>query len=201
MQDTFLKRHLNISILIGAVLVILGIFLMFQQEEFVKIFISLLGIFLVISGVSNLSSLRRLTLGKRSKTVTIIKAIVSVVVGVIAVILPYSTATVSWTVLLYIIAAQLVISSVVSFFDAVMMRKADFSVSFLYSEGIASLVIAVLLFVFPQQIGSMLLKIVGLLLIFSGGAMAFWSVRIKKINKQFQAETIEAEAEIIQTDN
>lgn len=52
MQDSFLKRHLMLSTLFGALLTILGIFLMFQQDSFIRIFISILGMFLAGSGLA-----------------------------------------------------------------------------------------------------------------------------------------------------
>ena len=59
------------------------------------------------------------------------------------------------------------------------------------------MVVAILLFVFPQQIGSMLLKLVGVVLIAMGLGMVLWSVRIRKINRQFSQTVIEAEAVVV----
>ncbi|MGH0052658.1 MAG: HdeD family acid-resistance protein [Sphaerochaetaceae bacterium] len=201
MQDTFFKRHLIISIIIGALVSAVGIFLMFQQDSFMKIFISLLGIILAGSGVSNLVTLKGFGLGNRSRVMTIVKALLSIVVGLIALIVPLSAATISWTVLLYIIGIQLLFSAGVSFLDAILLRKSDRSLSPLFTEGIFSLVVAILLFVFPQQIGSMLLKLFGLLFIVSGIGMILWSLRIRKINRQFKEQVIESEAEIVDPEN
>ncbi len=60
---------------------------------------------------------------------------------------------------------------------------------------------AILLFVFPQQIGSLLLKLFGLLFIVSGIGMILWSLRIRKINQQFKEQVVEAEAEVIDPEN
>ncbi|MGE4453167.1 MAG: HdeD family acid-resistance protein [Sphaerochaeta sp.] len=197
MQDSFLKRHLILSTIIGALLVMVGIFLMFQQESFIKIFISLLGVFLAGAGISNLFVLNGYSLGRRSRIATILKALLSIGVGLFAVFAPFTMASISWTVLLYIIGAQLLFSACISFMDAILLRKSEGSLSTLYSEGVFSLVVAVLLFVFPQQIGSMLLKLFGVLFIVSGSSMILWALRIRKINKQFKEQVVESEAEIL----
>ena len=197
MSDTFFKRHLLVSMFFGSMLVILGIFLMFQQESFVRFFISLLGIFLVGSGVSSLLALKKYELGARSKLATLIQALLSIVVGLVAVIVPLSTAAVSWTLLLYVIAVELVFSAIISFLDALLLRKTSFSVSGLLTEGVFSLFVAVLLFAFPQAIGDMLLKLIGVVLIATGLGMLLWSIRVRKLNRQFKASTIEAEAVIV----
>jgi uncharacterized membrane protein HdeD (DUF308 family) len=81
------------------------------------------------------------------------------------------------------------------------MRKDERSLSPLYTEGVFSLIMAILLFVFPQQIGNLLLKLFGLLFIVSGIGMILWSLRIRKINQQFKEQVVEAEAEIIDPEN
>lgn len=197
MQDSFLKRHLMLSTLFGALLTILGIFLMFQQDSFIRIFISILGMFLAGSGLASLFSLKRYNLGKRTKTATLIKALISLGLGLVAVIVPLAAADVSWKILLYVIAVELVFSAVISFLDALLLRKSDIAISGLLSEGVFSLIVAILLFVFPQQIGSMLLKLVGVVLIASGLGMVLWAYRIRKINRQFSTRTIEAEAVVV----
>ncbi len=200
MQDTFFKRHLMLATIFGSLLVVLGIYLMFQQESFVRIFISILGLFLVGSGVASLFALRSYSLGRRTKTATLIQAILSIVLGLVAVIVPLSAANVSWTLLLYLIAIELVFSAIISFLDALLLRKSELPVSALLGEGVFSLVVAVLLFVFPQQIGSMLLKLFGVVIIAMGLGMALWSVRIRKINRQFSQTVIEAEAVVVDED-
>ncbi len=197
MQDSFLKRHLMLSMLFGSLLVILGVILMFQQEFFVEVFVSILGMFLAGSGFVSLFSLRSYKLGKRTRIATLIKALISLGLGIVAVIVPFTTANVSWTVLLYVIAVELVFSAIISFLDAVLLRKSDIVITGMLSEGVFSLVVAILLFVFPQQIGSMLLKLVGVVLIASGLGMVFWAYRIRKINRQFSTQTIEAEAVVV----
>jgi uncharacterized membrane protein HdeD (DUF308 family) len=197
MQDTFFKRHLMLATIFGSLLVVLGIYLMFQQESFVRIFISILGLFLVGSGVASLFALRTYTLGRRTKMATLIQALISIVLGLVAFLVPLSAANVSWTLLLYLIAIELIFSAIVSFLDALLLRKSELPVSALLSEGVFSLVVAILLFVFPQQIGSMLLKLVGVVLIAMGLGMVLWSVRIRKINRQFSQTVIEAEAVVV----
>jgi uncharacterized membrane protein HdeD (DUF308 family) len=128
---------------------------------------------------------------------TLIQALISIVLGLVAFFVPLSAANVSWTLLLTLIAIELIFSAIISFLDALLLRKSELPVSALLSEGVFSLVVAILLFVFPQQIGSMLLKLVGVVLIAMGLGMVLWSVRIRKINRQFSPTAIEAEAVVV----
>lgn len=198
MQDSFMKRHLIISMVAGVLISILGIYMMFQPESFVKVFISILGLSLVVSGFSSLFALKSFEMGKKTKMVTLFKAILGIIIGLVAIIVPIATASFSWVFLLYLIAAQMVISAVISFFGAMHLRKQTASVSPLLSDGIFSLVIAILLFAFPQQIGTMLIRLVGVVLLAIGLGTVVWSTRIRQINKHFTAAVIEAKAEVVE---
>ncbi len=198
MQDTFLKRHLIVSAVMGVVLMVLGIIMLFQQESFVKVFISLLGLFLIGSGLLSVFNLKRFAVGPRTKVANIIKALLTIVLGLVAVIVPLTTAYTSWNVLLYSIGAVLAFSALISFMDALLLKHSSVSVSSLLFDGVFSVVVAVLLFLFPQEIGTLLLKLVGALLIVSGLLMVLWAQKINKLNKQSTAKVIETKAEIME---
>ncbi|NBK20718.1 MAG: hypothetical protein EOM68_01685 [Spirochaetia bacterium] len=196
MADTFMKRHLNTTAVLAAILAILGIYMMFQGDSFAKAFVALLGLGMVVTGANALISMRIYALGPRSRSALIIKGLVNIAVGVLVIVLSLSTKNFSTHILLYILAVQLLISAFISLFQAFSLRKGNVSVAPLLSEALFSVVLAVLFFAFPTQIGSLLLKLVGVVLLASGLAMFVWSVRIRKLSRQF-SHTIEGEAEVI----
>ena len=59
------KRHWALGAIVGVVLLALGIFLIFQEESFKKIFVSLLGVYMIGSGFSTLLGLKSYQLGPR----------------------------------------------------------------------------------------------------------------------------------------
>jgi len=196
MADTFMKKHLNTTAALAAILSILGIYMMFQGESFAKAFVALLGLGMVVTGINSLITMRIYALGPRNKSALIIKGLVNIAVGVLVVILSLSTKGFSTHILLYILAVQLLLSAFISVFQAFYLRKGNISVAPLLSEALFSVILAVLFFAFPTQIGSLLLKLVGVVLLSSGLAMFVWSMRIRKLSRQF-SHTIEGEAEVI----
>jgi len=196
MADTFMKKHLNTTAVLAAILSILGIYMMFQGESFAKAFVALLGLGMVVSGGNSLITMRIYALGPRNKSALIIKSLVNIAVGILVITLSLSTRNFSTHILLYILAVQLLLSAFISVFQAFSLRKGNISVAPLLSEALFSVVLAVLFFAFPTQIGSLLLKLVGVVLLASGLAMFVWSMRIRKLSRQF-SQTIEGEAEIV----
>ncbi len=198
MADTFMKKHLNTTAVLASILAILGVYMMFQGESFAKAFVALLGVGMVITGINSLISLRIYALGPRNRSALIIKGLVNIGVGALVIILALSTKNFSTHLLLYILAVQLLISALISVFQAFFLRKGNISVAPLLSEALFSLVLAILFFAFPTQIGSLLLKLVGVVLLSSGIAMFVWSVRIRKLSRQFDnTRTIEGKAEVV----
>src|SRR5690554_573359 len=86
MQKSFFRRNWIVGYALGIVTVAVGVFMMFQQESFLRIFIVLLGLFATLSGISSLISLRRLSLALFFRRATVIRAIVSIAVGLFALI-------------------------------------------------------------------------------------------------------------------
>lgn len=197
MADSFMKRHLNTTAVFAALLSILGIYMMFQGESFVKAFVALLGLGMVITGINSLVSMRIYALGPRNRSALIIKGLVNIAVGALVIALSLFTQTFSTHILLFILAVQLLLSAFVTLFQAFFLRKGNISVAPLLSESLFSILLAVLFFAFPQQIGSLLLKLVGVVLLASGLAMFVWSMRVRKLTRQFNNDTIEGEAEVV----
>lgn len=196
MADSFMKKHLNTTVVIASILSILGIYMMFQGDSFAKAFVALLGLGMVITGVNSLISMRIYTLGPRNRGTMIIKGIVNIAVGILVIVLSLSTKDFSTHMLLYILAVQLLLSAFISLFQAFYLRKGNVSVAPLLSEALFSVVLAVLFFAFPTQIGGLVLKLVGVVVLASGLAMFVWSMRVRKLTRQF-SQTIEGEAEVV----
>jgi uncharacterized membrane protein HdeD (DUF308 family) len=200
MSDSFMKRHLNTTAVLATILSILGIYMMFQGESFAKAFVALLGGGMVVTGINSLISMRLYALGPRNKSALAIKGLVNIAIGVLVVILSLFTENFGTHILLYILGAQLLVSALISVIQAFLLRKGNVSVAPLLSEALFSIVLAILFFAFPTQIGSLLLKLVGVVLLASGIGMFVWSMRVRKLTRQYgvsSATTIEGVAEVV----
>ena len=199
MSDSFMKRHLNTTAVLATILSILGIYMMFQGESFAKAFVALLGGGMVVTGINSLISMRLYALGPRNKSALAIKGLVNIAIGVLVVILSLFTENFGTHILLYILGAQLLVSALISVIQAFLLRKGNVSVAPLLSEALFSIVLAILFFAFPTQIGSLLLKLVGVVLLASGIGMFVWSMRVRKLTRQYgdsSATTFEGVAEV-----
>jgi len=193
------KRHWALGAIVGVVLLALGIFLIFQEESFKKIFVSLLGVYMIGSGFSTLLGLKSYQLGPRLRPATLIKALLTLLLGVIALILPILVADLSFLILLYIIATELLFSGIISIINLVAVRNLDIAFSPIIGDALISLILSMLLFFFPRQIGTVLLKGVGILVIAIGLFFVIASLITRRTGRREEGKTIEGEAEILES--
>ena len=116
----------------------------------------------------------------------------------IALILPILVADLSFLILLYIIATELLFSGIISIINLVAIRNLDIAFSPVIGDALISLILSMLLFFFPRQIGTVLLKGVGILVIAIGLFFIIASLITRRTGRREEGKTIEGEAEILE---
>ncbi len=192
------KRHWALGASVGVLLVALGVFLIFQEESFKRIFVSMLGLYMIASGLSTLLGLKSYQLGVRMRPTALIKALVTLLLGLTALILPIMVADMSFLVLLYIIATELLFNAVISLITFINVRKLKITFSPILGDVVISLALSVLLFLFPKQIGTVLLKGVGILVIAIGLFFFIAALIARRTWTKESEQVIEGEAEILE---
>ena len=107
------------NIILGILLTAAGIVLVAAPQTSIKIVIILLGMGAVINGIFNLVRVRSLSDDSQFKMTAVIRGAVSIVVGLLACIIPmvfFSAAETVIRVMLYIFGVYLVLSAFAEFF-------------------------------------------------------------------------------------
>ncbi len=159
-------------LLFGVVLVAVGLFILLgEKESFVRILMFLLGALAVISGIVSVASMARYGFGKFNHAAVTVKGVVAIIVGVLAMIMPLATAYTTWRIFIYVLAAQMTLTAIVAFLEAAAIRSKGFDTVPLIHEALVSMVIAVVLFLFPNGIGHLLLVIMGIAVMLVGAVI------------------------------
>ncbi|NLA93374.1 MAG: hypothetical protein GX842_08100 [Spirochaetales bacterium] len=189
------KRDWIVYLLIALGLLFLGIFTLAKPKLFEQLFIIALGVVAVVTGIGSLVTLNKYSFGKFNRTTTLVKGIGSIIIGVLAVVLPITIGGAIWRIILYVLAVQLLLSAIVVLIDAFAVRSLGLSPANLVVEGIVSFVIAILLFISPRTIADLLVTILGIVLIVLAvvlGAIAF-VMRKKRAVGTIEAVEVEIE--------
>lgn len=154
--------------LLGLLIIIAGIFMLARIEVFKEALVIILGVLAVVTGIISLVSLNKYSFGRYTRTATIIKGILGIVVGILAIVMPLTTGETVWTIIMYILGADLLYAAVVLLTSAASMRSSGIFIAPLVYEGVISLVFAIILFLFPQSIANLLVTIFGIIVLAVG---------------------------------
>ena len=169
-----------VQLLVAIAVVLLGIFILIRQDLFKQVFIIALGLVAIITGITSLATMNRYSFGKFIHGSTVVKGVLGIIVGVLAVIMPIATGEAVWTVIIYILAAQMLIAAIVMLMDSFAVRSAGFPAAPLVVEGIVSLIFAIILFLFPRDIANLLVTILGVIVIVVGLTIGLLAVLLHK---------------------
>lgn len=183
-----------VQLLLSVILIAFGLFILFgEKETFITIIMVILGTLAIVSGIVSIATLGTYKFGKFNHGAVVVKSTVAIIVGVLAIILPLATLYTTWKIFIYILAAEMALSSIISFLTAVAAHSHGLPVSRLIQEGLISLLVAVVLFIFPEGVGSLIVVILGIAVMVVGATIGGLAIYQKKHSDKDTIETVEVE--------
>lgn len=166
---------------IGVLAIVIGLMMLIVPHQCIKAIVVILGVFAVANGVYNLFSIRRLIADSDFAMTITIRGIISIVVGLLAILLPLVFAGILWTIMVYTLAFYLLISSGLEIYGAIKMQKVGINTKPYIAEIIGSIVIAVILLIIPAEIGTLIVRLLGVAIILVGAGLLFFETRHKPL--------------------
>lgn len=183
------------KLFLGFMTAALGLFLLISPDTFISFFVILLGIAAVIDGIFILAATRDLIIDPQYKLIVTIRGVLSVVVGLLAVILPIAVAAVVWKAMAYTLAVYLIISAGMQIYTITKLHRNGIMIRQSLIEVASSLVLALVLFIIPAQTaGHMIVRLFGIVLLVIGIGLFViqWKSRPEVIIPE-SVETVEEE--------
>ncbi|MBR4323074.1 DUF308 domain-containing protein [Treponema sp.] len=157
------------KLFLGFMTAALGLFLLISPDTFISFFVILLGIAAVIDGIFILAATRDLIIDPQYKLIVTVRGVLSVVVGLLAVILPIAVAAVVWKAMAYTLAIYLVISAGMQIYTITKLHRNGIMIRQSLIEVASSLTLALVLFIIPAQTaGHMIVRLFGIVLLIIG---------------------------------
>lgn len=153
---------------IGILAIIIGLLMLIVPQQCVKIIVIILGFFSVGNGLFNLLHIRKKVADPDFVKTINIRGIISIIVGFLAIILPLTFAGILWTIMVYALAFYLLISSGMEIYGIKKMDQVGINTKPYIAEIIGSVIIAIILFIIPAEIGTFLIRILGIIIILAG---------------------------------
>lgn len=154
---------------VGIIALVFGLAFLFVPGFSLVLFLYIFGLMLILSGIALIVYSRDRTIGSRWRTLNLAEGIMVIILGLIALLAPNFTAVLA----IYLFGAFAIITGIIQIAEAIAAPKghATFGTSnrtILAVSGVWSLVIGILLVVFPGAGILALLWLIGIFLIIVG---------------------------------
>ncbi len=184
----------------GLIVIAVGVLIFIYSDYFVTILMIAAGVGAICDGFYTLFSIKGWRFSSATKTLAILKSIVTILLGLAAVLVPMFVAQTAITILVYAFAIGLIFSAVVSFQNAATARSflPGIPIDHFIFEGIVSILVAVLLFTNPTAVLTTFAKVIGIVIAVFGCGAIIWAFRLRRIAKN--ATIIEVKAQVKDAD-
>lgn len=150
-------KNYSLAVLIA----LMGLVMLIWPEFCIKIVVVIAGLAVIVNGCFTLKNYYNFVDDSGYKKSLLIKCILSIVIGLVAVLFPFilmKSVAAIWTIITYVLAVFFIVYSIISIFSVSLLKdvEADFKRR-VVSESIIYLLIAVILFVIP--VGSVIATI------------------------------------------
>ncbi len=166
---------------IGVLAIVIGLMMLIVPHQCIKAIVIILGIFSIGNGVYNLFTIRKLIADSDFAMTITIRGIISIVVGLLAILLPLVFAGFLWTIMVYTLAFYLLISSGMEIYGTIKMKKVGINTKPYVAEIIGSIVIAIILLIIPAEIGTLIVRLLGLAIMLIGVGLLFFETKSKPL--------------------
>lgn len=177
---------------LGGILAALGILVVIFPAFWIKIIVVLLGAAAVVYGIYNILVTKKVFENSRFTNVILVKSIVSIMVGTLAVVVPLAFVNTIWKVMMYILAVYLIVAGVMGFYSVTLLKDSSIDRKKYVWENLILFVVAVLLFLIsPEKLGTAIVRIIGVATFIAGGIMLFLQFGMKKKEIVVEAEVVD----------
>ncbi|WP_288569633.1 DUF308 domain-containing protein [uncultured Treponema sp.] len=179
---------MNPRIFLGILSAVVGLLAVINPQSSIEAIVILIGIGAIVNGINSILKVKRFSFSLYFERTVIIRSVAGILVGILAVILPFAFFNMIQKIvriILYIQAVFLLLSAISEF---ILVSGTENSAPFL-TEAVCSIFIAVLLFMLPADFGVRLVRAAGVLILISGIIFAF---------REWKSSPTEVEAEIIE---
>jgi uncharacterized membrane protein HdeD (DUF308 family) len=170
-----------IILLRGVVILALGVLATFWPAQTFIVLVQILGVYFLLDGLFILF----MSVGNRKHDVrwkgTLIRGIITFLIGAVVVFLPAFTAVAIGFVLVYLLAALSLLAGAMEIIKAVRARKEIKDEWSIVLSGIFFILLAILLFIAPLSFGTAFIRIIGILAAVTGIGFLIFAFKVRKV--------------------
>lgn len=195
------------NLILGGVLALIGLLMLTMPGACINAVVVLIGLTAIAVGIYNLVVVYKNDKNPQIKKVVLIKSIVSIVIGLVAVISPFAlikTIASIWTIISYILAVYLILFAAAGIYSCLKLKRDDVNPDErkkITRENVICLLIAILLFIIPiEAVGKTFVRVLGIVGLVIGAVLILVEIIVSKRTTVISAEDVDVKDEDSKTE-
>ncbi len=174
----------------GILAAVLGLLIIIFPAFWINLVVTVLGLGAIAYGIYNIKFAKDLIEVEIYKKTIMIKSIVSIVIGAMAVLFPFAIGNAAWTAMKIVLIIYLIGAAAVGFFSVSLMKDTEIERKRYIFENLILLGIAVVLILLsPKALGEAIVRIIGIVAVVCGVCLIAFELIAKK--KEIVVTTVE----------
>ena len=170
----FMKRWYLFS---GILAALLGLLVIIFPAFWIKLVVVILGLAAIAYGIYSLKITKVISDELNYRRTILIKSIVSIVAGLMAVLFPLAIGGAAWTAMIWLLIFYLLISAAVGFYAAALLKDSGVERKRYIIENLLLLAAAVvLMLISPRSLGNAIIRLIGIVVLVAGLALILFDV-------------------------
>ena len=189
----------------GILAALLGILVIIFPAFWIKLVVVMIGLAAIAYGIYSLRFTKVLSDDLGYRRTILIKSIVSIIAGAMAVLFPLAIGGAAWTAMIWVLIIYLLISAAAGFYAAALLKDSGVERKRYIIENLLLLAIAVLLILIsPRTLGNAIIRLIGIVVLVGGVGLILFDVftnrNVVEAEVVVKDETAASEEEIVNHD-
>lgn len=161
----------------GILAALLGLLVIIFPAFWIKLVVIIIGLAAIAYGIYCLKFTKVLSEDIGYRRTILIKSIVSIIAGVMAVLFPLAIGGAAWTAMIWVLIFYLLLSAAAGFYAAALLKDSGVERKRYIIENLLLLAVAIILILLsPRDLGMAIIRLIGVVVLVAGVALILFDV-------------------------
>ena len=161
----------------GILAALLGLLVIIFPSFWIKLVVIMIGLAAIAYGIYCLKFTKELSEDIGYRRTILIKGIVSIIAGLMAVLFPLAIGGAAWTAMIWVLIIYLLASAAIGFYAAALLKDSGIERKRYIIENLLLLAAAVILILIsPRSLGNAIIRLIGIVTLIAGVALILFDV-------------------------
>ena len=178
----------------GILAAILGLLVIIFPQFWIRLVVVIIGLAAIGYGIYCIKFTKAVFDDSYYKRTILIKSIVSIIAGVMAVLFPLAIGGAAWTAMIWVLIIYLLVSAAIGFYAAALLKDSGVERKRFIVENLLLLAVAVvLILISPRALGNAIIRLIGIIVMVAGIVLVVFDILSSK--NEVKAEVIDVKEE------